>query len=196
MKISQKRIGSRPAALLLIVVVLQASIITCTSADQTDPRLDELFRQLQDAPNPAAARRAEHEIWTIWHETPDPKSMEIMRNARLALDAHDFGSAIDLLNELVEYAPQFAEAWNQRAIVLYLAEDYAGSLEDIDKTLALEPRHFGALSGRGQCYLRLEEYELALKAFESALDQNPWMDDIRTQMDMIRALLNSRQKPI
>ena len=110
--------------------------------------------------------------------------------------AASIDSAVTLLDDLVDYAPDFAEAWNQRAIVLYLAEDYTGSLRDIEQTLALEPRHFGALSGRGQVYLRLDEPELALQAFESALDHNPWMANIRGQMEMIRAYLNGRQKPI
>lgn len=165
-------------------------------ADQTDPRLITLFGQLQDSTNPAVARRAESEIWAIWHETPDDKSLDIMRRARMALDSGDFPSAIQLMDQLVAYAPGYAEAWNQRAIVSYLAEDYAGSLRDIEQALALEPRHFGALSGRGQNYLRLDEPELALQAFESALALNPWMANVRAQMGMIRALLGSRQKPI
>jgi len=165
-------------------------------ADQSDPRLDRLFIELQDAGNPVIAKRAEAEIWTIWHDTPDQRSLEIMRNARRALDSGKFPDAIELLNELVEYAPGYAEAWNQRAIVLYIAEDYAGSLRDIEQALALEPRHFGALSGRGQVYLQLQEWELALQSFELALNRNPWMDNIRGQMEMIKARINSRPKPI
>jgi tetratricopeptide (TPR) repeat protein len=177
------------AALLL---VLSAS----AQADQFDPKLDELFVQLHEANNPRIAKRAEREIWAIWHQTPDDTALEIMRGARTALDGRDFDVAISLLDKLVEYAPDFAEAWNQRAIVLYFAEDYSGSLRDIEQTLALEPRHFGAMAGRGQVYLRLDELELALQAFESALDRNPWMDNISGQMDMIRARINARQKSI
>ena len=189
-----------PAASHILSIFIAATVAlafgdTC-QADQSDPRLGELFMELREASNPAVAQRAESEIWAIWHETPDEKSMAIMRNARMALDNSDFGSAISLLDRLVDYSPDFAEAWNQRAIVLYLAEDYAGSLRDIEQTLALEPRHFGALSGRGQVYLRLDEPELALRAFESALDRNPWMANIRSQVEMTKAYLNARQKPI
>ncbi len=183
------------AALVIVATLLLVSSLS-SNADQNDPKLDELFTRLREATNPRVAKRAEHEIWAIWHETPDDTSLEIMRNARTALDSADFDLAISLLDKLVEYTPDFAEAWNQRAIVLYFTEDYSGSLRDIEQTLKLEPRHFGAMSGRGQVYLRLDELELALQAFESALDRNPWMDNIRGKMQMIRARINSRQKPI
>ncbi len=171
-------------------------MLSPAAADQSDLRLDGLFSRLHDARNPAVAKRTEREIWAIWHETPDDKSFEIMRAARRSLDSGDFATAIQRLDELVTYAPDFAEAWNQRAIVLYLAEDYAGALRDIEQTLALEPRHFGALSGRGQVYLQLDELEMALESFELALERNPWMDNVRTQMEMIRARLNARPRPI
>lgn len=165
-------------------------------ADQFDKRLDSLFVALQKSANPAVAKRAESEIWAIWHESSDPKSLQIMRNARLQIDQNNYAAATVLLNDLVEHAPNFAEAWNQRAIVLFLAEDYSRSLRDIEQTLVLEPRHFGALSGRAQVYLRLHEPELALSSFEDALAHNPWMMGIREQMAMVRAYLASQQKPI
>ena len=189
----QSRSGK--AALVIVATLLLVSSLG-GNADQNNPKLDELFTQLREATNPRVAKWAEREIWTIWHETPDDTSLEIMRNARTALDSADFDLAISLLDKLVEYTPDFAEAWNQRAIVLYFTEDYSGSLRDIEQTLKLEPRHFGAMSGRGQVYLRLDELELALQAFKSALDRNPWMDNIRGQIQMIRARINSRQKPI
>jgi len=189
----QSRSGK--AALVIVATLLLVSSLG-SNADQNNPKLDELFTQLREATNPRVAKWAEREIWTIWHETPDDTSLEIMRNARTALDNADFDLAISLLDKLVEYTPDFAEAWNQRAIVLYFTEDYSGSLRDIEQTLKLEPRHFGAMSGRGRVYLHLDELELALQAFESALDRNPWMDNIRGQMQMIRARINSRQKPI
>lgn len=184
----------RPLNIAFVLALLM--LLAPAGADQFDLRLDGLFARLHDARNPAVAKRAEREIWAIWHETPDARSLEIMRAARRALDSGDFATAVHRLDELVAYAPEFAEAWNQRAIVLYLAEDYAGALRDIERTLELEPRHFGALSGRGQVYLQLEELEMALESFELALERNPWMDNVRTQMDMIRARLNAIPQPI
>jgi tetratricopeptide (TPR) repeat protein len=158
--------------------------------------LDELFVQLRAATNPIVAKQVGREIWAIWQQAPNDTAVQIMRNARSALDNRDFNSAIRFLDQLVTFAPEFAEAWNQRAIVLYFAEDYSGSLRDIEQTLALEPRHFGAMAGRGQVYLQLNELEFALQAFESALDLNPWVGDIRGHVHAIRARMSARQKPI
>ena len=140
--------------------------------------------------------RTESEIWAIWQHPPNDTALQMMRYARDALDKRDFESAIKLLDKLVAYAPDFAEAWNQRAIVQYFAADYAASLRDIEQTLALEPRHFGAMAGRGQVYLSLNELELALQAFEAALEWNPWMANVRGQIYMIRERLSVRPKPI
>lgn len=190
------RSARRPKRSFFAAATLLLVVSAGSGANQSSPRLIELFGQLQGATDPAAAGSAQSEIWAIWHETPDEKSLEIMRRARSALESNDYDSAIEALNKLVDYTPGFAEAWNQRAIVLYITEDYAGSLRDIQQALTLEPRHFGALSGRGQVYMRLDEPQLALEAFESALHLNPWLANIRTQMEMIRAYLSSRQRPI
>ena len=118
------------------------------------------------------------------------------RDARSHIDNNEYARASQLLDQLVEHAPNFAEAWNQRAIVFFLDGKYGASLRDIEQTLILEPRHFGALSGRAQVYIRLDEPELALKSFQEALEQNPWMASVRQQMKMVRAYLDSQQKPI
>lgn len=180
-----------------IIAALLAIIYSGISfADQSDPRLGTLFIDLQETTDPNIAKRAESQIWAIWHESPDEQSLEIMRDARASLSRSDFDSAIALLNQLVAHVPGYAEAWNQRAIALFLAEDFSGALRDIEQTLLLEPRHFGALSGRGQVYLHLEEPQLALNAFEQALDRNPWMANIRDQIAMVHAFLNAKQKSI
>jgi tetratricopeptide (TPR) repeat protein len=178
-----------------ILILLLLPSLSC-QADQFDERLGPLFIDLQESTDPAVAKRAEREIWTIWHESPDTKGLEIMREARLQIDKNDYEAATKLLDRLVEHTPNFAEAWNQRAIVLFLAQDYTGCLRDIEQTLLLEPRHFGALSGRAQVYLHLQEPQLALRSFQKALERNPWMAGIREQMAMLRAYLESKQKPI
>lgn len=191
-------ISELAAAKASICIAVALLLVGCANsqADQSDPKLDDLFVQLRDANNPVIARRTEREIWAIWQHPPNDTALQMMRHARAALDKRDFESAIRLLDKLVAHAPDFAEAWNQRAIVLYFAADYAGSLRDIEQTLALEPRHFGAMAGRGQVYLNLNELDLALQAFEAALEWNPWMANIRGQIYMIRERISARPKPI
>ena len=104
----------------------------------------------------------------------------------------NYPSALESFEEMVDLVPEFAEAWNKRATVHWLLGNYQDSLSDIDKTLALEPRHFGALSGRGQVYVDLEEWDLALKAFEDALEVYPQMVGPRLNSEAIRMMLEGR----
>ena len=178
----------------MVALVFYCSIFPALGvADQSDPKLDVLFGQLQQAPNPAIASRIELQIWQAWREPPDERSSELLYKAREAYENMDHRKAIAYLDELVAKAPGFAEGWNQRAIASFLTQDYRGSLEDIEKTLGLEPRHFGALSGRGQCYIHLDRPALAIEAFEAALAIHPWLPNIRQQIETLKAYLNSRQ---
>ena len=108
------------------------------------------------------------------------------------MSRRDYGSALETFEVMVGLAPDFAEGWNKRATVHWLLGNYQDSLDDIDKTLALEPRHFGALSGRGLVYINLEEWELALQAFDDALDVYPQMVGPRVNADAIRMMLEGR----
>lgn len=180
---------------LTVMLACLGVAASSASADQTDPRLSDLFSSLVNAPNPGIAQGIQQEIWEIWFEGPDNRSVDALMNARMAAEAGDVEAAGRAFDRLVEDYPGFAEAWNQRAILRYLVGDITGSLSDIDQALALEPRHFGALSGRGQCYLRMENYRAALNSFEEALGINPWIQSTARQIQMLKAIL-SQQQPI
>ncbi|MGR8949382.1 MAG: tetratricopeptide repeat protein [Gammaproteobacteria bacterium] len=182
-----------PMAIVILVSSLAGSL---AGADQHDSRLPALFEALQVASNPMAASSTEQEIWRIWHTSPNDEALAIMQDARRALDIGDAETAIAKLNVLIQKNPDFAEAWNQRAIVLYMTGDFEGSLRDVNRTVALEPNHFGAYSGMGQCLIRLDQPEAALEAFETALEIHPWLGNIKQQIDMLRAYVNSRNTPI
>ena len=165
-------------------------------ADQSDPRLPQLFSDLGDAPDPRQARNIEQHIWSIWFESPDSRAQENLNYARNAAQSGAVNQAIMLFDQLVIDHPGYAEGWNQRAIMRYLTGDVSGSLADIERALALEPRHFGALSGRGQCYLRQDLYRDALNAFEDALSINPWIESTARQIEMLKAYIQQLQTPI
>lgn len=162
-------------------------------ADQTDPHLDALFRQLHDAPDPATARPIEQQIWAIWTIHENPAVNKLMETGLGQMAQRDYESALKTFQAIVDLAPNFAEGWNKRATVNWLLGNYQDSLADIDKTLALEPRHFGALSGRGLVYIGLEKWDLALKAFEDALKVYPQMVGPRANAEAIRKMLEGRQ---
>ena len=126
-----------------------AWLLTPAFGDQTDPRLDQLFADLKSVAGPAEAAPVENRIWTIWHETSDESVDTLMKKGIERMGRGDFRTALAAFTHVVEAAPDFAEGWNKRATVHFLMENYKESLADIVKTLELEPRHFGALSGRG-----------------------------------------------
>jgi tetratricopeptide (TPR) repeat protein len=177
------------AILVLCVVNVSASSIR---ADQNDPQLNELFLQLLDAPDEVAARQIERRIWALWVAHEDSEVSGLMEIGIGQMAHRNYPSALETFEEMVGLSPEFAEAWNKRATVHWLLGNYQDSLGDIDKTLALEPRHFGALSGRGQVYVDMEEWELALKAFEDALVVYPQMIGPRLNSEAIRLMLEGR----
>ncbi len=186
----------RPPVLAPLAILAAWLWSALAGADQTAPRLDELFTQLANAPGGRQAAAIEQRIWQAWFEHDDPAAASLLARARERAQAGDAASAETLFDELVAAHPAYAEAWNQRAILRYLQGDLDGSLADIAQVLSLEPRHFGALSGRGQCLFRLERYREAAAAFHDALSINPWLDAVRMQLDMLEALLNERAQPI
>jgi tetratricopeptide (TPR) repeat protein len=163
-------------------------------ADQNDPRLPDLFDMLHDAaPNSPEAHAAQREIWGAWIEAPTAGGRVLMRQGMDQMRVGDFGAAIETFTALIALEPDFAEAWNKRATVYFMVGLYPESLADIDSTLDLEPRHFGAQSGQGMVYDALEEPEAALEAFEKALDLNPHMTQVRVRIDQLRAEIEGTQ---
>ena len=119
------------------------------SADQTDERLDALFELLRTTADADAAQAAEQQIWRIWIESGRNDIDALMVEGIVAMSSQRLEDAITIFSQITERAPEFAEGWNKRATAYYLNEDYVASVEDIRRTLALEPRHFGAISGMG-----------------------------------------------
>ena len=150
-------------------------------ADQTDPRLGSLFEQLMTVSQPAEAVSIEQEIWEIWLQPIDPAVNSLMESGIGAMGRGEYRAALKAFDQVVEIVPDFAEGWNKRATVHFLVNNLQQSLADISTTLELEPRHFGALSGRGQVFVRLRQLGPALSAFEDALEISPRMPGPRDQ---------------
>lgn len=164
-------------------------LISAASADQNDPRLDDLFNRLKSATAPASARAVEQQIWSIWLKTPHGTAQSLLDKGIQRMQAGDLATALAAFTHVVEAAPDFAEGWNKRATVYYLMEDFDASLNDIVKTLELEPRHFGALSGRGLIHTRLKNLKAALEAFEAALEFHPQATGAKSHADALRQIL-------
>ena len=107
--------------------------------------------------------------------------------------AQDYKTALTDFTKMIGIAPDFAEGWNKRATVLWLLNDYEGSMADVDKTLALEPRHFGALWGLGAMDAALEHDEEAIAAFEKALAVNPHLEGVSEQIEALKKRIKEKQ---
>ncbi len=171
-----------------------AAILTVSSAyaDQSDSRLDKMFNQLRTVPDIGNGLIVQAKIWEIWSKTRNDAVSKLIENGRIAMAKSEFQDALGIFDQIIEIAPDFAEGWNKRATVNYLVGDYKESLADIEQTLKLEPRHFGALSGRGLCYLELDNLPKALDAFEAALDINPWLQDARLYVEELNRVLQQQ----
>ena len=173
------------------VVALLASALLASSAiaDQRDPRLEKLFIELKSATTLEMARPLEAEIWDIWLRSGNKEVDRLMAIGISEMNNADYDGALDAFTQMVRLAPDFAEGWNKRATTLYLMGRYQDSIKDIDKVLALEPRHFGALSGLGLCNARLNKDKEALRAFERASAVDPNMPGVKENIEQLKKRL-------
>lgn len=156
-------------------------------ADQNDPRLNELFSQLQEtAAPPAYSARIEQDIWQIWSQSDNREVNSYMLGGIHALAVGDMPKALDLFTAATRTDDAFAEGWNKRATVLFMMGKFPESLQDVQRTLTLEPRHFGALAGLGMIYEALGEPEGAEAAFRQALAINPHLVHVRQRLEFLR----------
>jgi tetratricopeptide (TPR) repeat protein len=180
-----------PAGLTALLWSL-ALAVGCTGpalADQQDLRMEGLFARLQTTSSRPEAEAAQRQIWLIWTECDDSQADRLMQDGLQAMAARQHGLALQYFDRLVERAPEFAEGWNKRATVHYLMDDYEASVLDIERTLELEPRHFGALSGLGMIYDAIGKPAAALRSFEAAVAINPHLDGTRQRIDELRRQL-------
>jgi tetratricopeptide (TPR) repeat protein len=179
--------------LLLRAAVLAGLVGTAfatnATADQRDPSLPELFQFLKTTTDKDEAGALEDKIWSLWAQTGDPALDQLMIQSSDAVDRSDFEAALQDLNAITAKRPDFAEGWNKRATVYYLMGDYQKALADIDRTLALEPRHFGALSGLGLTNMKLGRDDAAVDAFERVLDIDPLYPNARLNLELAKNAL-------
>jgi tetratricopeptide (TPR) repeat protein len=139
----------------------------------TDDSIEQLLAELKD-PDEAVRSRATQQLWQIWFQQKGVYGLELLTRSQALAQAGRIDEAEALLTEIIEAQPDFAEAWNQRAILYFVLGQYRESLADCQKVIELNPIHFGALNGMGLCYAGLGEYAAAIQAFRKALEVQPY----------------------
>ena len=143
-------------------------------ADQNDPRLNNLFKKLNETENQQEISNLISDIWNIWYEVEDPKVIEYFEKGIQAMSLRNYPLAIRFFNNLIEEDASFAEAWNKRATVHFMMGNFDKSMNDIIKTLELEPRHFGALDGMGLIFIHQGQFQEAIGVYDKMLEIFPF----------------------
>lgn len=150
--------------------------------------LDLLFAQLKE-PNLENWSQVEDQIWQEWSKSGSPAFDLLLERGREALQNEDPFTAIEHLTALTDHAPGFAEGWNARATAFYQAEMFGPSISDIEVTLSLNPRHFGALSGLGLIMEQLGYEEEALRAYREVSAIHPHRPNVQDAIERLEARL-------
>ena len=187
---------AKSALLAIVLVAFGALALGPATATQNDPRLAPLFERLKSSENPQDAQLVEVLIWQVWAESGDAATDSLMALGVQTMQMGNFPGALELFDAVTTRKPDFAEGWNKRATILYLMGAYEASARDVDKTLALEPRHFGALSGLGLINMALERDEAAITAFESALKIHPYLPGVKVNLETLRKRASQRGRAI
>ena len=138
--------------------------------------------------------QAEQAMWRIWSRSGNPEVDRLYQKGVAQMEAGDLQQSIVTFTRIIELKPDFAEGWNKRATLYFLAGEMRKSLADCDEVMKRNPYHFGALAGYVQIYLRLEYYDRALDYSRRALLINPNMDGVRSMMEMIERTLEQRRR--
>lgn len=138
-----------------------------------EDNIDVLLAALKD-PDEEVRAEATQALWQIWFAQKGAIGLQQLQRAQILLESEDSQEAEALLTELTEEMPDFAEAWNRRAVLYYMRREYRKAISDCQQVLALNPVHFGALHGLGLSYAALGEYREAIQAFRQALEIQPY----------------------
>ena len=159
---------------VISIIIFLFLSITSVNADQNDPRLNNLFKKLNKTENQEEISDIIKNIWDIWYEVDDQKVIEYFEKGIQAMRIRNYPLAVRFFNNLIEEDPNFAEAWNKRATVYFMMGDFDKSMQDIIKTLELEPRHFGALDGMGLIFIHQGQYQQAIDVYDKMLEIFPF----------------------
>jgi len=181
---------------IFFLIFLGLLTFSNVNAEEKEGELNNLFKQLKNS-QATQAVKIENKIWKIWatHPTKNRKGYrltELLDQGSLLIDRRQLKKAYEIFSQIIAADSEWSEAWNKRATVLYLMKKYQSSLDDINITLTLEPRHFGALSGQALNYIELKQYEKAIESYKAAQKIYPIMDAAKKMIPQLQELINDQ----
>ncbi len=172
------------AASLTLTSLLSPLVLSPAPTLAQEVSVEDLLDELAN-PDEAGWMRLERQILRRWGQSGSPTIDYLFQRGEEALQAGRADIAIDHFSAVLDYAPDFAEAWNGRATAYYLANRMGQSLSDIEQVLRLNPHHFGALAGMGMILESLDRPQQALEAYQASLAIHPHQQAV---MDAVNRL--------
>jgi tetratricopeptide (TPR) repeat protein len=166
------------------VAALSLALVGCKKC------IEPLAEQLKDR-DPLVNQMAEHAMWSIWFRLGSEEANHHLCRGAKAIDRGDYDHAISHFNHAIEITPDFAEAYNQRALAKYLLESFEESIADCRRTVELMPMHFGAWAGMGHCNAHLGQLQQAVQCYERALAINPHMCQVREAIHELKGRISA-----
>lgn len=149
----------------------------CPAAQNHDAALAGLSEAARAAATEAEGRALSDQMWQLWLDAPDEQAKAVLDRGMRMRSSFDFLGAAAEFTRLIEYCPNYAEGYNQRAFTYFLQQNFSAAQADLDRALELSPRHVGALSGRALTRLELGAVEGARADLQAALALNPWLSE-------------------
>lgn len=165
------------ATLCMLMIAGTAAAEGCPEAPDHSVEFARLVEQVRAAPDAGAARLISNRMWELWADAPDEPAQALLDDGMKRRSGYDFLGALEALDRLVEYCPDYAEGYNQRAFVNFLRQDFPPALVDLDRALELSPTHIGALAGRAMTLMALGRNAEAQNDLRVAVDLNPWLPE-------------------
>lgn len=155
---------------------------------------EKILRKRLADDNQVVREVAEQGVWLLWSRSGDAQIDAMMAKGATEAQAGNLDGAIATYSEVIRRKPAFAEGWNKRATMLFFKRDFTRSLADCDQVMKRNPNHFGALSGYGQIYFELEQYEKAIVYWKRALKANPNLVGMEINIEVAEKLIAERRK--
>lgn len=149
----------------------------CPASPDISTDMDGLIAEVQAADGSNAARAIANRMWTFWSKAPDAKAQTMLDAGMAKRSSYDLAGAVEEFDALVAYCPDYAEGYNQRAFANFIREEFDAALPDLDRAIALQPRHVAAIAGKGLTLIQMGRIREGQVAIRKALALNPWLSE-------------------
>jgi len=172
--------GGMRFLLVLTLIASPALALACPQPlpDRSAER-DRLLATVREAPDAAAAQRANNRMWEFWATAPDARAQQLLDDGIRHRGYGELEPALSTFDDLIAYCPDYAEGYNQRGFVLFIMGEYGRALTDLERAVARAPKHYAAMTGLALTLMQLGRMEAGQGVLRRALELNPWLPERR-----------------